>query len=74
MLYVFDMTLGKRIARARKRLRMTQRELGRFLGVSYQAVSQWECDKTVPDTRKVDELAHVLRVTTDALLSGRDAA
>ena len=36
------MTLGERIALARKRAGLSQEQLGEKLGVSRQAVSKWE--------------------------------
>ena len=39
-----DMTLGQRISLYRKKLNISQEELGARLGVSRQAVSKWETD------------------------------
>jgi len=66
------MALGKRIAAARKKLCLTQAEIAEKLGVSFQAVSQWERGETTPDIDKLPELAQLLRVTTDWLLMGRE--
>ena len=49
MLYTIDMTLGNNIAKARAAVGITQAELGEVLGISSQAVSQWERGETVPD-------------------------
>ena len=38
------MTLGERIAQARKQAGLSQEQLGEKLGVSRQAVSKWEGD------------------------------
>ncbi len=46
---MFDMTdIGKKIAKRRKELNLTQVELADQLLVSYQAVSQWELGKSMP--------------------------
>ena len=44
------MTLGERIALARKKAGLSQEQLGDQLGVSRQAVSKWESGAAVPDT------------------------
>ncbi len=36
------MTLGQRISHCRKKLHISQEELGSRLGISRQAVSKWE--------------------------------
>jgi transcriptional regulator with XRE-family HTH domain len=57
------MTLGERIRAARERLPgMTQKKLGVLLGVSYQAVSQWERGEDRPDVDKYPQLRYALRV------------
>lgn len=43
------MTLGQRISLYRKKLNISQEELGARLGVSRQAVSKWETDLSAPD-------------------------
>ena len=43
------MTLGQRISLYRKKLNISQEELGARLGVSRQAVSKWETDLSTPD-------------------------
>ncbi len=53
--------LGTRIAEARKLNDLTQRDLAEALGVSVQAVSQWENGKTDASARLMS-LAHALRV------------
>ena len=37
-------TIGERIRDLRKKRDLTQEKLADFLGVSYQAVSKWECN------------------------------
>ena len=43
------MTLGERIASLRKEKGLSQEALGELVGVTRQAVSKWEADKTLPD-------------------------
>lgn len=66
-----EMTLGKRIAFLRKDKEFKQDELAEKLGVSAQAVSKWENDQTCPDITLLPELAKLLGVTVDELLSGK---
>ena len=65
-----DMTLGQRIAALRRQKDMTQETLAEALGVSPQAVSKWENDVSCPDIMLLPQLATMLGVTVDALLSG----
>lgn len=65
-----DMTLGQRIAALRRQMDMTQETLAEALGVSPQAVSKWENDISCPDIMLLPQLAKMLGVTVDALLSG----
>ena len=65
-------TLGRRIALCRKKKGMKQDELAEMLGVSPQAVSKWENDQTCPDISLLPQLAKILGVTVDELLSGKE--
>ena len=48
---MFDnVKIGKRIAELRKKRDMTQFEIADRLGISYQAVSNWERGNSMPDT------------------------
>lgn len=62
------MTTGKRIAKARKRQELTQEGLAEKLGVTAQAISSWERDEYLPDTKNLVALADKLDVTLDSLL------
>ena len=64
-------SIGSRICKYRKEKGMTQEELAGHLGVSSQAVSKWENDISCPDISLLPQLARVLGVTTDAILSGK---
>ncbi len=63
-------TLGLRIAALRAEKNMKQNELAERLGISAQAVSKWENDVSAPDISILPELADVLGVTVDELLTG----
>ncbi len=65
-------TLGKRIAALRREKNLKQDDVAQALGVSSQAVSKWENDQTCPDISLLPELAKLLGVTVDVLLSGRE--
>lgn len=60
--------LAGNIARLRKELGMTQRELGRKLGKGFQAVSKWENGRTVPDALTLVELSEALGADPNAVL------
>ena len=62
------MTIGEKIARARRARGFTQEELADRLGVSRQAVSKWESDAALPETDKLVRLCRLLQVSCDALL------
>ncbi len=61
---------GKRLAKRRKELHMTQSELARILGVSPQYISITEQGKRSPSISFLAELAKQLGVTTDYLITG----
>ena len=68
-----ESTLGKRIAALRKQKDLRQDDIAQLLDVSPQAVSKWENDQTCPDIGLLPKLAQILGVTTDELLSGKQA-
>lgn len=63
-------SLGKRISALRKERGLKQDDLARVLEVSPQAVSKWETDQTCPDISLLPELAKLLGVSVDVLLTG----
>ena len=67
--FTFNMDqIGRRISELRKKQNMTQMGLADKLGISFQAVSNWERGNTMPDISKLPELAQIFNVTTDELL------
>lgn len=66
---MFNMeNVGRNIAELRRRCNMTQMELADKMGISFQAVSNWEWGNSMPDISKLPELAEVFGVTIDQLL------
>ena len=53
---------GKLLAKLRKENNMTQAELGEKLNVTYQAVSKWENDQSLPDFHTIVEIAKLFNV------------
>lgn len=70
---MFNMTnIGRVIAKRRKELNLTQLELADQLLVSYQAVSQWENGKSMPELSNLTRLAEVLDLPLDQLLGQKE--
>lgn len=74
------MTLGEKIASARREKGMTQEMLAEQLGVTRQAVARWETGLSVPDAGMLVRIAGALDTTVNDLLGeeepeqGRDLA
>lgn len=64
--------VGALIQALRKEKGITQSDLGRRLGVSFQAVSKWGRGETLPDTAILSDLAEVLETSVDHLLKGEE--
>lgn len=64
------MSIGERIAQARKKKGLTQEYLAWKTGVTVQAVSAWENDKNAPDRDHLIALSKVLDLSLDGLMSG----
>lgn len=62
------MSIGTTIKKLRRNRNITQEKLAEMLGVSTNAVSQWECDKTAPDISHLPVLANIFEVSADILL------
>lgn len=60
--------IGRKISGRRKEKNMTQMELADRLGISFQAVSNWERGNSMPDIAKLPELAQALEFSLDDLL------
>ena len=66
-----EMTLGRRIAELRRKCNLTQEDLANLLSITPQAVSKWENDVACPDITLLPELAKILNISIDELLSGK---
>lgn len=64
---------GQFIAKRRKAIGMTQKELAECLGVTNKAVSKWETGGGMPDISVLQELSRILEVSVDELLAGEYA-
>lgn len=62
------MTLGEKIAKARKENGLSQEALAEKLCVSRSAVAKWEIDKGMPDVTNLKTIARLLNVSVDYLL------
>ena len=60
--------IGLQIMRARKKKGMTQMELADRMGISFQAVSNWERGQSCPDIARLFELSELFDVSIDELL------
>ena len=65
---VIHMSMGARLAQARRGQNMTQEQLAEKLGVTRQAVSRWESDTAYPETDKIVRMAALFGVSCDYLL------
>lgn len=65
--------LGERIRRLRLARGLTQRALGRLCGLSDTSLRLWEDGTYMPKGQYVAALARFLDVSTDLLLTGREA-
>ncbi|MDE6188938.1 MAG: helix-turn-helix domain-containing protein, partial [Clostridia bacterium] len=68
------MNYGEKIARLRKKNRMTQAELGDELNVTYQAVSKWERGESLPDFETISKMAKIFQVPISYFEDGVEEA
>ena len=64
--------VGSFIMDKRKSIGLTQQQLAQKLNVSFQAVSKWENGTTYPNIEILKDLATLLNVTVDEILSGSE--
>lgn len=62
------MSLGKRLKVARLNKGLTQKEAAKHLGITFQALSNYERDMRDPDTKLLKSMAELYGVSADALL------
>ena len=63
--------IGSLLRMLRLQKNMTQQALGEKLGLSGKTVSKWECAQGCPDVSVLPELAAILGVSMEDLLSGQ---
>lgn len=63
------MTIGEIIKQARERKGLSQAEVGRRLGVSKNAVNMWEAGANGPARKRLQDLADLLEIPPDLLLT-----
>ncbi|QZN97817.1 LexA family protein [Symbiopectobacterium purcellii] len=66
-------SIGQRIRRRRKDLRLTQASLGSRIGLSGSAISQWEDNKTSPNGDSLISLSRELQCSPEFILYGEDS-
>ena len=66
------MTVGEKIQAYRKRLGMSQEELGQKLLVSRQTISLWEKDQTVPTIDNLMRLSEIFEISVDEILNSEN--
>ena len=66
--------IAENIARRRKELGMTQKELAERLNISDKTLSRWETDKQVPDALMIPEIARALDMSIAEIYGIADAA
>ena len=72
---LFDMRkIGKRISELRRTKDITQTTLADMMGISFQAVSNWERGESMPDISKLGDLSRIFGVSIDEILCNPRAA
>lgn len=66
--------VGQNIREARKKLRMSQRELAKLVGKSAATVCQWETGQRGIDVEVIPDLARILQVPAASLIGVDDDA
>lgn len=65
-------TFGTRLQALRKERKLTQKQLGKIVGVSDVTVGYWEKDQNSPGGVSLTKLARYFGVTEDFLLTGKE--
>ena len=66
------MSIGLKIKELRIKEEITQECLANYLGISYQAISKWENDVTLPDVKLLKPISNFFGVTIDYLLDNEN--
>lgn len=66
------MTFGEKLRNARKKMKLTQKELASKIGAKHNSISNWENDQNKPDPDTIQTLCWVLNVTPNYFFSNED--
>ena len=61
------MKLGEKFKTLRKQRNISQEVLANYLGISFQSVSKWENESTMPDVMMIPAIASFFGISTDEL-------
>ena len=67
-----ELYIGQNLKNFRKARNLTQEEVARHLGISFQSISKWERNDGYPDITMLPVLAHYYGVTIDELIGMND--
>ena len=62
------MTIGQTIAAQRRKLGLSQEQLGEKMGVTRQSISKWESDAALPELEKLIALSRLFQMPVGQLL------
>lgn len=62
-----NMKLGEKIRTLRKARNLSQETLAQYLGISFQSISKWENNTSMPDVTLIPAIASFFEVSTDEL-------
>ena len=65
---VIQMKLGEKVLKLRKKINISQEQLGEQVGVTRQTISNWELGETSPNPEQLKLLSRVLNISIDELL------
>ena len=65
---VIQMKLGEKVLKLRKRINISQEQLGNQVGVTRQTISNWELGETSPNPEQLKLLSKALNIGIDELL------
>lgn len=68
------MTFGEKLRAARKKKKLTQKDLASKIGAKHNSISNWENNQNKPDPDTIQTLCWVLDVTPNYFFSNDDIA
>jgi len=67
-----NVNIADNLKRLRKERKLTQEDLAKFIGVSFQVISKWECGDSYPDVTMLPVLAKFFNITVDELIGAEE--